>query len=274
LSAAIAIASPDKREDASVQVLAPPEQGEVPPTPNPLAPIPLDKAAVEIHQKMLPCFNADLRERTGKLYGVFFKQLGLSPDLQGKVIDILTQQQQQLEEQAFKAARSGSLPAPPPPEEVQAQLAQQDNQLRSALGEAGFAQFNQYRTTIPGRIIIDQMNQRGANLNDAQSQQLLQILVDARQQIQGAPSNLNSLPGDQALAVIQQQQTLLQQTVSDRVQSVLSPDQGKMLQEAISLPGILIEARYRSPFAVHCLPGAGRAVRSLGFGVWSSGSVF
>jgi hypothetical protein len=78
------------------------------------------------------------------------------------------------------------------------------------------------------------MNQQGANLSESQSQQLLQILTDARQQIQGATPNLNSLPGDQAVAVIQKQQALLQQTVSDRVQSVLTPDQGKALQGAFS----------------------------------------
>ena len=82
--------------------------------------------------------------------------------------------------------------------------------------------------------MIDQMNQQGANLSDSQSQQLLQILTDARRQIQGTTPNLNSLPGDQMLGVIQKQQTLLQQTVSDRVQSVLTPDQGKMLQGAFS----------------------------------------
>lgn len=234
--AAVAIGSPDEQEDDLVEVPVPPNQAELPPTP-----IRLDKAAVETHQRMLPGFNADLRQQTGRLYGVVFKQLGLSANLEAKVIDILMQQQQQLEEQAFKAAQSGSLPAPPPlPEEIQAQQAQQDNQLRSVLGEAGFAQFNQYRSTIPDRIIIDQMNEQGANLSDSQSQQLLQILTDARQQIQGTTPNLNSLPGDQMLGVIQKQQTLLQQTVSDRVQSVLTPDQGKMLQGAFSRLGTAI----------------------------------
>jgi uncharacterized protein YbaP (TraB family) len=42
------------------------------------------------------------------------------------------------------------------------------------------------------------------------------------------------MPPDQAIAAMQRQQDLLQQTVSDRVQSLLTPDQGKMLQGAIS----------------------------------------
>jgi hypothetical protein len=141
---------------------------------------------IAAHQKIAVGFNKDLREQTGKVYGTIFKQLNLPADVQQKVIDILMQAQQRLEQQAFEAAQSGSFPAPPSPQEIQMQQAQQDNQLRSVLGDAGFAQFNQYRTTIPDRTIIDQMNQQGANLNDNQSQQLLQILTDARAQIQNS----------------------------------------------------------------------------------------
>jgi thiamine biosynthesis lipoprotein ApbE len=97
----------------------------------------------------------------------------------------------QLEQQAFEAAQSGTLPALPSPAAVRVQQAQQDQQLRSVLGDADFAQFNQYRATIPDRSMIDAMNQQGANLTESQSQQLLQILTEARQQIicQTVPSD-------------------------------------------------------------------------------------
>ena len=167
---------------------------------------------------MVAGLNAELREQTKRLYGVAFQQLDLPANLQDKVIDILTQQQQQLEQQAFAAAQSGSFPAPPSPEEIRMQQAQQDDQLRSVLGDTGFAQFSQYQATIPDRIMIDQMNQQGANFSESQSKQLLQVLTESRQQIFGQASatpNLNSIPTDQAIAAIQQQQALLQQTVSD-----------------------------------------------------------
>ena len=131
--------------------------------------------------------NAKLRERTRSLYGVAFQQLGLPANLQEKVIDILTQQQQQLEQQAFDAAQSGKLPDPPSPQEMRTQQAQQDNQLRSVLGDVGFAQFKQYQTTIPDRIIINQMSEQGANLSESQSEQLLQVLTSSRDQIFGQP---------------------------------------------------------------------------------------
>ena len=166
---------------------------------------------------MVAGLNAKLREATKGLYAGAFQQLHLPADLQEKVIDILTQQEMQLEQQAFEAAQSGTFPALPSPAEVRAQQAQQDQQLRSVLGDAGFAQFNQYRATIPDRIMIDAMNQQGANLSESQSQQLLQVLTDARQQIigqTGITQNLDSMSPDQAVTIMQQQQVLLQQAVS------------------------------------------------------------
>jgi hypothetical protein len=178
---------PDDQIDPVVQVPPLPSPPESLPTP--LAPI--DNAMIEAHQKMVAGLNKDLREQTAKVYGTIFKQLNLPADVQQKVIDILTQQQQKLEQQAFDAAQSGSFPAPPPPQEIQTQQAEQDNQLRAVLGDAEFAQFSRYQATIPDRTIIDQMNQQGANLSDSQSQQLLQILTDARSQIQSSTPNLS-----------------------------------------------------------------------------------
>ena len=129
--------------------------------------------------------NAKLREATKGLYASAFRQLQLPVDLQEKVVDILTQQEKRLEQEAFEAAQSGSVPALPSPEVVRAQQAQQDQQLLSVLGDAGFAEFNQYRATIPDRTMIDAMNQQGANLSESQSQQLLQVLTEERQQIIG-----------------------------------------------------------------------------------------
>jgi hypothetical protein len=213
------------------------EKQLLPPTPPPL-----DKAAFEIHQTMVVGLNAELRKRTRGLYEVVFQELGLPENVQEKVLEILTQQQRHIEQQAFEAAQSSELLTPLASEEVRTQQAQQDVQLRSVLGEAGFAQFNQYQTTIPDRILIDQMNQQGANLTDNQSAKLLQVLTESRQQIFGQSStmsNLSSIPPDQAVAVIQQKQALLEQTVGERVQSILTPDQEKTLQGAISQLNIL-----------------------------------
>ena len=229
--------SPDDHQiTGPVQSLVvPSKQSE--PEKKPFWPSPLpDRSAID-RQRMAGGLNRDLRERTRSLYGVVFQQLGLPLTAQEKVIDILTQPQKQLEQQAFEAAQSGNIPAPPSPEAARAQQVQQDQQLRSILGDAGFAQFDQYRVTIPDRLIVDAMDQQGGNLSESESQQLLQILTQARQQIMGqsgVTKNLGSMTPDQAMTAIQQQQALLQQTVRSRVQNILTPDQVTLLQGVLS----------------------------------------
>ena len=202
---------------------------ELPPLPPP------DKATIEIHRKLVANLNRETREAARRMYEGAFQQLQLPRNLQDKVIDILTQPLEQLEQQAFDAAQSGTIPAPPSPEEMQAQQAQEDQQLRSVLGDAGFTAFNQYRATIPDRSVIEDMNQQGANMSDSQSQQLLQVLVQERQQIQaGTTQNLNSMSPDQAIRALDQQQVLLQRAVSDRVQNILTPEQATTLKAVLS----------------------------------------
>ena len=211
------------------------EEGQFPPPPAlERFPPPLDSAT---HQKIASAINARMRETTKKLYGDFFQQLFLSADLQEKVIDVLTQQQKELEQQTFEAAQAGRLLTLPSPEEVREQQAQQNQQLLSVLGDAGFTAFRDYQASIPGRIILNDMNQQGANLSESQSAQFLQILTQARQQIidrAGVTQNLDSMPPEQANTVIQQQDVLLQQTVRNRIQSLLSPQQTKVLQGIFS----------------------------------------
>lgn len=204
---------------------------ELPPLPS--AP-PRDQATIQAHQKLVDSLNREIRKATRRMYEGAFQQLRLPAHLQDKVIDILTHQQKQLEQQAFDAAQSGNIPARPSLEEMQAQQAQQDQQLRSVLGDAGFAAFNQYRATIPDRSVIEDMNQQGANLGESQSQQLLQVLVQERQQIQaGTAQSLNSMSRDQAIKALGQQQALLQQAVADRVQNILTPEQATTLQSVL-----------------------------------------
>jgi hypothetical protein len=212
-----------------------PEEGQYSPPPLVERPPPLIDAATR--QKIAADLNARMRDATKRLYGDFFQQLHLSAELQEKVIDVLMQQQQQFEQQTFEAAQSGKFPTPPSPEAMQAQQIQQDQQLRSVLGDTDFAAFSQYRGTIPDRMIINDLSQQGANLSESQSKQLLQVLTDARQQIigqAGITQNLNSMSPDQAMNVIQQQEALLQQTVSSRIQNLLTPQQATALQTVFS----------------------------------------
>ena len=189
------------------------------------------------HQKVAAAIDGKTREAFKTIFGKLFEKLHLSADLQGKVIDILTQPLKQLEQQTFDAAQSGSIPTLPSPEALRAQQVLEDQQLRSVLGDAGFAQFDEYRAGIPERNIIDRMNHEGAELSDSQSQQVSKVLMEARNQIIGQAGNsqyLNSLSPDKAVKIMQQQQVLLQQIVRDRVQNILTPEQIKTLQSALA----------------------------------------
>ena len=205
--------------------------GSVPPPP---ALPPLDEAT---RRKVVAGMDTGMREETRRQYGDLFKQLHLSSDLQDKVIDILLQPAKQLEQRTFEAAQSGKIVEPPSQQAIQEQKALQDQKLRSVLGDAGFAAFSQYRASIPDRMIINDMNQQGANLSESQSAQLLQILTNARQQVinpANTTANLDSLPGHQAATIIQQQEDLLEQNVRDRTQNLITPAQQAALQEVLS----------------------------------------
>jgi hypothetical protein len=205
---------------------------------------PPKETATEVHKRIAAGLDSEVRQTTKKLYGTLFQQLSLPSDVQEKVIDILTHDQKQLEQQAFEAAQSGDIPVPPSPDEIRSQQDQQNQQLRAVLGDAGFAEFAQYQATIPDRLIVDAVNQEGGDLSESQSQQLLQILAEARQQIigqSGITLNLASMPPGDAMAMVQQQQAVLQQTIGSRVQNLLTPQQATVLQNVFvrqnMLPG-------------------------------------
>jgi hypothetical protein len=207
---------------------------------------PPKEVATEVHKSIAAGLDGEIRKATNKLYGAFFQQLSLPSTVQEKVIDILTQDQKQLEQQAFEAAQSGNIPVPPSPDEIRSQQEQQNQQLRAALGDAGFAQFVQYQATIPDRLLVDAVTQEGGNLNESQSQQLLQILAEARQQIigqSGIAQDLGSMSPSDAMAMMQQQQAVLQQTISSRVQNLLTPQQVTVLQNVFGQQSMLPRGR-------------------------------
>jgi hypothetical protein len=236
---------PDNQENADVTpILAAPSSEPVlnegshlePPGETQSLP-PLDQRPLEVHRRMVAGLHAKLRQAAKGFYAGAFRQLNLPADVEEKVIDILTQRQMQIEQEAFEAAQSGTVPAPPSPAEARAQRAQQNQQLGAVLGENGFAQFKQYCTTIPDRTAIDTLEQQDASLSASQSQQLLQILTDARQQIivqDGMTRDWDSLSPKQAVSIMRQQQALFQQAVGNRVQNIITPDQAKTLQTILS----------------------------------------
>jgi hypothetical protein len=167
------------------------------------------------------------------IFGPIFQQLRLPPSTQDQVLGILAEPERQMDQELTAAVQAGRLPVPPSPEALQTQAALQEQQLRAALGDSGYAAFRRYQESVPDRLVVEVANGQGANLTDAQTQQVLQVLGDARRQVMAGPAPAAG-DANQAVVALQQQQALMNQTVQQRVQGVLSPQQAATLQEVLT----------------------------------------
>jgi len=223
-------AAPSAQEPSGLSEASPPTIPELPPSLSP-------EQALAMRRRALSSLDATVRSQTQGMYASFFQHWKLSPELQAKAIESLSELEREMAQQADEAAQTGTLPPPPSSQEMRSREVQRDQQLRSLLGDQGFAELTQYRASIPNRIIVDVMTQEGANLSETQSQQLLQILSEERQRVFGTPGvtrNLDNMPREQVQAIMEQDHTRLNQAVTNRVQSVLTPEQSAILQDVFS----------------------------------------
>jgi len=118
-------------------------------------------------------------------YGALFKALNLSPEKVEQLKNLLIQKQQAPLD-ALQAARDQGLNSDPQAvrEAIAAAQASAEEQIKGALGENGYAQYQQFNQTEPERTAVTQVQQAlsytASPLTDAQSQQLLQTLVQAQ----------------------------------------------------------------------------------------------
>ncbi len=126
-------------------------------------------------------------------YASLFKQMQLNPADLDKFKNLLVEKQSAVMD-VISATRAEGLTGPNSREQIQ-QLVQNaqaevDTNIRSTLGEAAFAQYQNYEATVPERNVVSQLEQRlsysATPLTDAQSAQLVQILA------QTAPQNSNT----------------------------------------------------------------------------------
>ena len=117
-------------------------------------------------------------------YSSLFKQLQLSPADLEKFKSLLVEKQSAVMD-VMAAARAEGLTGRENRDEIR-QLVQQaqtdvDNNIRTTLGDAAYAQYQGYEATQPERTVVSQLEQRlsysATPLTDAQSQQLVQTLA-------------------------------------------------------------------------------------------------
>jgi hypothetical protein len=117
-------------------------------------------------------------------YSSLFKQLQLNPADLEKFKNLLVEKQTAVMD-VMAAARAEGLTGRENRDQIN-QLVQNaqteaENNIRSTLGDAAYAQYQGYEATAPQRAVVSQLDQRlsysSTPLTDAQSQQLVQILA-------------------------------------------------------------------------------------------------
>jgi len=129
-------------------------------------------------------------------YAALFKQLQLSPAELEKFKNLLVEKQSAVMD-VMAAARAQGLTGPGNREQVQELVqsaqAEVENTIHSSLGDAAYAQYQSYETTLPERNVVNQLEQRlsysSTPLTDTQAAQLVQFLT------QTAPAGTNAGSG-------------------------------------------------------------------------------
>jgi hypothetical protein len=171
------------------------------------------------------------------MYGDLIKQLGLSPDAADKFMDMMADRQMAMTEKGM-AMMGGKMDAKQIAENSSDATASYDGKLQSLLGADGYSQFKDYEKTVGERAAMQQYQQfftsSGVALDDSQSAQLLQIMIDERAKSPASPLSQNNgnpaaqmqaLQSDQALHDFLAAQGDFNLRVYNRAGDVLTPDQ-------------------------------------------------
>ena len=178
---------------------------------------PLNIAGLLNNEAMQKMMAFSIRASFDSTHGPLFKSLHLSAAQVDQLKDLMVQRQQARQDATLAAAQQGMTMRNDPQGLQQAVTAAQDSvdeQIKTELGEAGFAQYQQFEQTLPQRNMANRvqmsLSYTATPLSDDQASQLTQLLV---QNAQGASPNLVT---DQAIAA---------------AQAILSPPQLQALQQ-------------------------------------------
>ncbi|MEO6875109.1 MAG: hypothetical protein ABI222_09835 [Opitutaceae bacterium] len=134
----------------------------------------------EIQKLMAIQQRAGLDER----YAALFKNLNLSPAQLEQFKNLLVEKQTAVTD-ALQAARAQGINPRTDPEDFQKLITDAqtdaDASIKSALGDAGYTQYQQYQQTLPQRNVVNQLAQSlsytSTPLTPEQSEQMVQILA-------------------------------------------------------------------------------------------------
>jgi hypothetical protein len=174
-----------------------------------------------------------------QLYAPLLKQLGLTPEESAKFKDLLADNMSKATEKA--SSLFSGLSATNHAELASAMAADQktfDEQVKSLLGDDRYAQYKDYQLTVGERTQLNLFRQQTGTDNPLSDQQTEQLLTLMKEEKQNASANGQTLSGlgqdqaglqamlsdEQAEKLLQSQQDISQR-VYDRARSILSPEQ-------------------------------------------------
>jgi hypothetical protein len=144
-----------------------------------------------------------MKGRINQTYGALFKALNLSPDQVAQFQQLLADKQQALMD-VMQAARAQGISAQNDPEGfkslVNQAIAQTDQSIQQALGDAGFQQYQQYQQTLPERNTVNSLQQSlsytQTPLTDDEANQLISLLQQTQPQRAGSGTSGTTNGGD------------------------------------------------------------------------------
>ena len=181
------------------------------------------------------------RMMVDQLYNPLVKQLGLTPDEAGKFKDLLVSNQMTATEQATSLMGSDSTNRAEAMASITQAQKDSDESMKQLLGDARYAQYKDYQSTVGERTVLNMFQQQNAGtanaLSDQQTDQLLGFMKEERQNVAtatGQPlpgsgddqvANLQAMTSPEQMQKLLDSQATVNEKVYDRAREVLSPDQ-------------------------------------------------
>ncbi len=180
--------------------------------------------------EMRKAMEAQQRQMLKTMYGALYKDLKMTPEQTEQFNDIMLAQQMKAVESAgdwkpLDNEQSDTV------KKIKASQEETNQKLKELLGDDGFKTYNDYSTTLPDRMALDQFKNQfsDASLSDQQQQQLLAIMTEERKNSglkdMSKPENLAQLTSDDTLNKFMEQQQAINDHVLARAGDVLTPQQ-------------------------------------------------
>lgn len=163
-----------------------------------------------------PFMRAQLRASTRRLYQDAGKFLGLTKEESEKLLDLLTEQQ---------TSAIGRAPQ---------DLAKNKAEIEALIGPGRMAQWEQYQKTLPERMQVSALSSQfegaGMPLTDDQRTQLVNAMIETRQQLPPPPAAPGVLT-EEAVSQHQQWQDEFNRLMTERARSILNSEQYEHYRE-------------------------------------------